>query len=162
MKADLGNGLTLRPATEADLEYVHTNLRPGDAAEHSFDTEGDDRIENLPGATAIEKNGELIGYIGQFPMPNETVWSPRRYVYYLSTIHADRHKLEYVKRTAEVLRAFVAELPDWVTEIVTVSMPEAYPAACKWLERVLKFQPVRDMQWRGAKHRLYRKERKEI
>jgi hypothetical protein len=162
MRIELGDGLALRPATDADLEYIHANLRPGDAAEHNIDADGFDTIENLPNAKAIEKDGELIGYIGSFPMPNETVWSPRRYVYYLSTTHADKHKLEYVKRTAEVLRAVVKEMPDWVTEVATVSMPEVYPMACKWLERILKFEPVRDMMWRGAKHRLYRKQRKEI
>lgn len=159
---DLGNDLTLEKATDADLEYVHEHLRPGDMVEHTFDTAKADRVKNLPGVMVIKYGETIIGYIGHMPPPMETVFSKARVVYYLSTVHADNWKLTYVKRTPEVLRAVVGTMPGWVEDILTVSMPEAYPMACKWLEKVLGFKQLVDFKWRGGVHRLYRKERKEV
>ena len=162
MRIELEDGLTIETATDADLEYVHDHLRPGDMVEHSFDRRGWDTVEHLPGVMVIRKNGDVIGYIGNFPPPNETVWSPRRVMYYLSTVNVEKYRLEYVRRTPQVFRLMAAELPEWVTEILTVSMPEDYPMACKWLERVLKFEPLIDYTWRGKRHRLYHKQRKDV
>lgn len=162
MRIDLGNDLSLETATDADLEYVHTHLRQGDMVEHSFDSKKADTVANLPGVMAIRYGEKLIGYIGYMPPPLESMFSKARVVYYLSTVHANETKLTYVKRTPEVFRAIVATMPDWVEDILTVSMPEDYPMACKWLEKILGFKGVRDFKWRGSVHRLYIKNRKEI
>lgn len=159
---DLGGGLVLRPATQADIDYVHAHLREGDRLEHAFDEKGEDTVERLPGVQAVVLNGRIIGYIGSLVHPYETPLSPRRVVYYLSTVHADERRLTYVRRARDVLRAVVGELPSWVVKIDTVSMPEAYPMACKWLERVLGFRKDMDYRWRGSLFRLYHILRKDI
>lgn len=160
---ELGDGLTLEDATQADLDEIHANLRAGDAAEHAYDDEDKIPIDHLPGVKVIRHNGVLLGYIGAQPIAGENQLSNRRHIYYLSTKEADKMKLTYVKRTRDVLRAYLDNFaPDYVDEIYTVAMPIEYPPACKWIERILRFKPVKDVEWRGGVHRIYVIQRKDI
>lgn len=160
---DLGRGLMLEDATQADLDYVHENLRTGDGAEHLLDEKGEDMLENMPGVMVVKQDGKIIGYIGAIELPYETVLSSRRYIYYLSTDNADKIKLTYVKRSRDVLKAYVdARVPAFVDELYVATLPKEYPMASKWLERVLGFKKLTEKKYRGKLHRIYFKPRKEI
>lgn len=161
MEIDLGEGLALALATQDDIDEIHATLRPGDAAEHEFDRK-DLSINDLKGAMVVRFEDKPIGYIGAAILPCEAVMSPRRFIYYLSTTHANAIKLTYVKRSKEVFRAFLETQPPWVEELVAFPMPDKYPMSCKWLERVIGFHFVKDFEVNGYKFRFYRISRKEI
>ena len=97
-RIDLGEGVSIAPSTQADVDYVESHFRAGDQLEHDSLGGGRTIIEDLFEQCWTVRNGEdIIGYCGVAADVGETLFSRKRWLCYMSTEHADRVKVKYVK-----------------------------------------------------------------
>ena len=139
-----GGGVSLRPATQEDVDYVEANFRAGERRERELaDADG---VRTLVGDheqcwTVVAPNGDVLGYLGTLVMPGESVMSRTRGVSYMSCANVDRHVLSFVKATAPAFAWLVERCPPWVDTF------RAWPAASfersvVWQKRILRMREI--------------------
>ena len=161
MRIDLGRGTVLETAVQADVDYVEENFRAGERAEHEALGGGRTQVGIFETCWTVRHGDETIGYCGVMIPPGMTAFAPVRWLCYMSSTDADRHKLEYVRRSRDVLRAIVGETPEHVAAFL--SLPAAaYEMSVKWHERVLRMRRMKTLVLGGQEFVLFRITRKEV
>lgn len=150
----IGNETELVPSVQEDIDYVEANFRDGDRLEHESLGGGRTLLSMFEECWTVRHKGEIIGYCGIGVPGGETFLSPERYLCYMSCMNAEKHKIAYVKLSRAVMKAIVAETPNYVDYFK--SLPNlAYHGSVIWHERVLKMKRIREIEYRGERFILF-------
>ena len=151
---------TLEPSTQEDIDYVETNFREGDRLEHESLDGGRTLIKIFEDCWTVKHKGEIIGYCGVMPPYGETFYSNKRWLCYMSCENANKYKISYVKLSRKVMKAIIAETPEYVD--IFMSLPnEDYVGSVLWHERVLKMRRIDKVSFSNANFVLFGITRKE-
>lgn len=157
---NLGEGVVLRPATQADFDFINARLREMDERETEVFGHKDARAD-LEAAWVILDGDVVVGYVGYLPLADGSILSRSRFLAELTTDAVWSRKVKYVRYSRRVLKAVVAKMPPWVETLYTLPMKD-YAGAVAWLERVLKMTRVGEVEVNGIPHVLFRITRKEV
>ena len=136
------HGIELTPATQADIDYVEDNFRDGDRQEAEVAGGTRTILSDFEQCWSVRaKNGDIIGYFGVMPLPNESYMSRTRALCFMSCENANRHKLAFVAASRPVLRFVVSGCPSW-TDTYRSWPLESYAASIRWQIHVLGFRRV--------------------
>lgn len=161
MKIELDMGVTLEESVQEDIDYVETHFREGDRLEHESLGGDPTSIDEFEQCWTIRHDGDIIGFCGVAIPDGTTILGPERFLCYMSTTHADKVKLTYVKMSRRVMQEIVARTRPWVD--VFLSLPNSeYRGSVIWHERVLKMARLCPVRFRGQDFVLFKTTRSEV
>ena len=154
-------GMTLEESVQDDIRYVEDHYREGERMSHEALGGGHVDIGCYEQCWTARHRNDIVGYCGVAVPDGCTVLSPERFLCYMSTTHADRMKVTYVKMSRPVLREIVRRTRSWVDTFL--SLPNAkYRGSVIWHERVLKMHRLCPVGFMGQDFILFKTTRQEV
>lgn len=153
----------MRPATQADIDYVEENFRDGERRDFEANGYRPTRLGDFEACwTVTAANGDVVGYFGVMTPPCESFLGMTRIFCFMSCTNANRHKIAFVKATRPAFRWVAGQCPSWTERFVSMPL-ESYEASVSWQERVLGMRRVARVPCGGGEHYiLLETTRKEI
>ena len=161
-RIEIGMGVTIAPSVQDDVDWTEAHFREGDRIEHESLGGGRTVIADLFEQCWTVRNGEdIIGYCGVAIQAGEPVISANRWLCYMSTVHADKAKIKYVKYSRRVMAEIVRRTRPWVQ--FYFSLPNIkYRGSVLWHQRVLKMHETREITFCGETFKMFGATRKEL
>lgn len=135
------NGMSLAPATDAEIEHVERNFRPGDR--HEQEVAGaagtPTRVDDFEDVWTVRIRGRIIGYVGVCVMPDVGSDAPVRGLCFMSCTETDRNRIAFVKDGREAMRFVVSQTPEHVETFLAWPLA-SYGMSVKWQKRILGFR----------------------
>lgn len=134
-------GITMDPATQAEIDYVEENFRDGDRREAEIEGGARTTIDEFEKCWTVRAGADIIGYFGVMTIPSESQMSRTRVLCFMSCRNADRHKIAFVAASRSVLRYVVGECPKWTSRYVSWPLA-SYDASVRWQRKTLGMREI--------------------
>lgn len=152
-RMDLGGGLVMETATDADFGELNARMREEDRNEcRVFGREGESRSD-WEAAYSVRLDGALVGVVGWGLPYGASHLSRSRLLLFMSTETVWSIRRMFVRRSREVMLATLSRLPSWVDACVSLPMSD-YRRSVRWQERVLGFGTVGEITVNGVRHTI--------
>lgn len=145
---------TLVHATDEELDYVVAHYREQDRREAEIVP--DDALDRkaFDEVFTIRIGQDIVGYFGLMVPMDANYFCDMRYMVFMSSEGADKHKLAFVKGSRNVMKFVVARTPRWVKRFMSIPLA-SYEMSVKWQKRVLGLVEIGRMTVPGCPNEQY-------
>ena len=152
-RIDLGGGLVMETATDADFGELNAGMREEDRNEcRVFGRDGESRSD-WDAAYSVRLDGSLVGIVGWGLPYGASHLSRSRLLLFMTTDTVWSIRKTFVRRSREVMLSTLARLPPWVDTCLSLPMSD-YRRSVRWQERVLGFSTVGEITVNGVRHTI--------
>lgn len=127
---------TLVKATKKELEYVRAHYREQDRREAEIVPDEALDPKYFDEVFTVRIGQDIVGYFGLMVPMDASPMCDLRYMVFMSSEGANKHKLAFVKGSRWVMRFVVARSPEWVSKFRSIPLG-SYHMSVKWQMRVL-------------------------